>query len=198
MPGDHVTTLYDTLNEKEASILSQLRSGHARTNGFLFKIGIADSAECNCGHGTESVRHFLLYCPRYTAQRQTLADKLGPRFGNMSHMLGGRNSHARTGHVNPDGPVELWKPDMEMVRAVIRYAADTGRLLYQALEKDGASPPEVAEAGGEVSVERLVSSTVSKSSSHYHWDAKHMCILNIDELHEESPGLRIALEYIKG
>jgi hypothetical protein len=42
---------------------------------------------------------------------------------------------------------------MEMVRAVIRYAADTGRLLYQALEEDGAPPPEVAEAGGRARAE---------------------------------------------
>ena len=153
MPGNHVTTLYDTLNKKEASILSQLRLGHARMNGFLFKIGIADSAKCDCGHGTESVRHFLQYCSRYTAQRQILADKLGPRFGNTSHMLGGRNSHAKTGHVNPDGPAESWKPDMEMVRAVIRYAADTGRLSYRALEEDGVPPPEVVEAGGRARAE---------------------------------------------
>ena len=61
-------------------------------------------------------------------------------------MLGGRDPHARTGTENLDGPAESWKPDMDMVRATIRYAADTGRLEYRTSEEIDA-PPEVEREG---------------------------------------------------
>ena len=31
---------------------------------------------CNCGSGIESTAHFLLHCPNYNIQRQTLFDNI--------------------------------------------------------------------------------------------------------------------------
>jgi len=31
---------------------------------------------CNCGSGIETTVHFLLHCPNYNTQRQTLFDKI--------------------------------------------------------------------------------------------------------------------------
>lgn len=64
LPGRHIAKLYDKLNKKEASILSQLRTGHARLNRFLAKINVTESGQCECGQGEEIVRHFVLFCPR--------------------------------------------------------------------------------------------------------------------------------------
>jgi hypothetical protein len=43
-------------------------------------------------------------------------------------MLGGRASYQRPDGTNPDGPREAWKPDMETIKHVIRFALETGRL----------------------------------------------------------------------
>jgi hypothetical protein len=93
----------------------------------------------------------------YSTQRQQLADKLGRNYGNISHMLGGRASYTMTNGQNPDGLAETWKPNMEMVRAVIRFALDTGRLDYNARgaelapepESEGESEREEAEQGAD-------------------------------------------------
>ena len=41
LPGKHTKVIYDMLNKKEASILSQLRTGMARINSYLHRIGAA-------------------------------------------------------------------------------------------------------------------------------------------------------------
>jgi hypothetical protein len=56
LPGKHTRVLKRT----EACILAQLRTGMARLNGFLNRVGAAESNLCACGHASETVRHFLL------------------------------------------------------------------------------------------------------------------------------------------
>ena len=46
--------------------------GRSQLNEHLFKIGIKDSPACSCGAVTESIWHYFLTCPRYTAARDTL------------------------------------------------------------------------------------------------------------------------------
>jgi hypothetical protein len=47
---------------------------------------------------------------------------------------------------NPDGPAETWKPKMELVRAVIRFALATRRLDHNAR---GVEPAPELEGEGE-------------------------------------------------
>jgi hypothetical protein len=58
--------------------------------------------------------------------------KLGDRSRDVPYLLGGWGSRkdVRTGQVL-DGPKEKWKPDMEVVKATIRFLEKTGRLTYQ-------------------------------------------------------------------
>ena len=49
IPGPHTKMLYDCLDREKASILAQLRTGHARLNGYLHRIGQSDSDLCACG-----------------------------------------------------------------------------------------------------------------------------------------------------
>jgi ribonuclease HI len=43
LPGKHTRTIYDALKRREANILAQLRTGMARLNGYLHRIGAAES-----------------------------------------------------------------------------------------------------------------------------------------------------------
>src|SRR5205814_9763122 len=69
LPGKHTRTLYDTFKRREASVLAQLRTGMARLNGYLHRIGVAESDQCKCGQARETVEHFLLRCTRWEAYR---------------------------------------------------------------------------------------------------------------------------------
>lgn len=131
LPGKHVKILYDPLTRAEAHVLSQLRTGHSKLRGFLARIKVEDNGQCECGQGLEDTRHFLLHCPRYQSLRGGMVDVGGRRYGDLSYMLGGRSSYQNVDGSNPDGPIEKWKPDLAMVRAVIKFALQTGRLSSQ-------------------------------------------------------------------
>ena len=94
-PGPHTKMLYDCLNREKASLLAQLRTGHARLNGYLHRIGKSDSDLCECGIERETVQHFLLRCTRWNEQRRELIETAGPHFGNLPRTLGGRQRECR-------------------------------------------------------------------------------------------------------
>ncbi|KAL2353255.1 hypothetical protein BJ546DRAFT_982118, partial [Cryomyces antarcticus] len=62
--------------------------------------------------------------------RQSLIRLVGTRGLDMSYMLGGWSTweDAKTGEPL-DGPKEQWKPNMEVVRAVIRFLQSTARFI---------------------------------------------------------------------
>lgn len=122
LPGKHTKAIYDTLNKKEAGILAQLRTGMARLNGYLHRIGASDTDQCGCGAAKETVKHFLFLCARWDHLRAHLLQQMGTRIGDISFCLGGRSKNLE---LDPSP----WKPDMNAVRAAIRYAMATERLL---------------------------------------------------------------------
>jgi hypothetical protein len=65
LPGKHTTAIYDTLNKKEAGTLSQLRTGMARINSYLHRIGASGTDQCDRGTAKEIVKHFLFLCTRW-------------------------------------------------------------------------------------------------------------------------------------
>jgi hypothetical protein len=54
------------------------------------------------------------------------------RLGEVPYLLGewGSRKDVRTEQLL-DGPKEKWKPDMEVVKATLRFLEKTGRLTYQ-------------------------------------------------------------------
>ena len=60
LPGKH--TIYDRLSWKEASVLAQLRTGMARLNDYLYRLGVVPSDQRACGQARETVEHFLFRC----------------------------------------------------------------------------------------------------------------------------------------
>ncbi|KAJ5555849.1 hypothetical protein N7535_008280 [Penicillium sp. DV-2018c] len=128
LPGRHTKALYDSLSSHQASILNQLRTGHARLNSFLARIGASAEEKCSCGHATETVKHFLFECPNHEEARNELRECMSINYGDISLALGGRpklSSITQNSVIN-----NQWRPDLPTVRAAIRFAAATKRLDY--------------------------------------------------------------------
>ncbi|KAJ0132092.1 Uncharacterized protein HZ326_24827 [Fusarium oxysporum f. sp. albedinis] len=118
LPGKHTRTLYDVLKRRESDILVQLRTGMARVNRYLHRIGAAQTDICDCGQEEESVDHFLFRCRRWDEQREHMRNVDREMMGNLSFFLGGKT--AEDGH--------KWRPNLAAVRAAIKFAISTGRL----------------------------------------------------------------------
>ena len=126
LPGKHTRQLYDRLSWKEASVLAQLRTGKARLNEYLYQIKAAPTDQCECGQARETVEHFLFRCNRWTAYRAEMLQCTDTHRSNLSFYLGGKSPS--------DG--RFWSPDMEAVRATVRFAIATGRLdAYQSTQR---------------------------------------------------------------
>ena len=121
----HTKTLYNTLSREDAAVLAQLRTGKCSLNGYLFKIKRADTKRCGCG-SVETIPHVLYNCRRWRAERAELKQAHGTRYGDLSFALGGYSSDIKDGKP-VDGEVSKWKPDMQAVKATIKFAKDTGR-----------------------------------------------------------------------
>jgi hypothetical protein len=91
-----------------------------------------DETKCSCGSEDQTIRHLILSCPRWTDERRELREAVGTRPGDVPYLLGGWGTRkdVRTGRLL-DGPEEKWKPDIEAVKATIRFLEKTGRLTYQ-------------------------------------------------------------------
>lgn len=118
LPGKHTRQLYDRLPWKEASVLAQLRTGMARLNGYLHRINVAETDQCACGQARETVEHFLFRCRKWTAHRTEMLQCTHTHRSNISFFLGGKSP----------SDDQNWTPNLEAVRASIRFAIATGRL----------------------------------------------------------------------
>jgi ribonuclease HI len=61
------------ISRRMASLIFQLRAGHAPLNSYLHRFQKVDSARCPaCGDPRETAEHFLLRCPKYAHERWPL------------------------------------------------------------------------------------------------------------------------------
>jgi hypothetical protein len=60
LPGKHTLRLYGALTSDQAATLVQARTGYCRLNRYLARIGLAESALCECERGEETIRHVIL------------------------------------------------------------------------------------------------------------------------------------------
>ncbi|KAM9874683.1 reverse transcriptase [Verticillium dahliae] len=118
LPGRHTRAIYDSLKREESGVLVQLRTGMIRLNSYLHRIGATDSGLCDCGQATETVEHFLFRCKNWTAQREILLKCSRTKIGNLSFFLGGKAG----------SDDDRWEPNMQAMRATIRFAIATKRL----------------------------------------------------------------------
>ncbi len=118
VPGTHTRDLYDkTRSWKEASVLAQLRTDMSCLNESLYRIRAVPSGQCECGQARETVDHYLFSCTKWTAQRTEMLQCTDTRRGNISFFLGGKTR----------SDDKRWKPNLDAVRATIRFARATGR-----------------------------------------------------------------------
>ena len=66
--------LYSGLSKKLSAALIQMRTGKIALRQYLSKIQAAETDECPCGMGPETVSHVLMNCDRYDALRTTTWD----------------------------------------------------------------------------------------------------------------------------
>jgi hypothetical protein len=118
LPGKHTRALYDSLKRKESDVIAQLRTGMARLNSYLHRIGAAESDICDCGQAAETIEHFLFRCKKWEMQREVMFKCSRTKIGNLSFFLGGKAASDN----------EKWKPNMQAVRATIKFAIATNRL----------------------------------------------------------------------
>ena len=124
VPGKHTLLLYNGLKRSEAAILSQIRTGCARINKYLSKIGAAESELCKHCQQIESIPHLLFTCRKWEQHRADMRAEHGNRYGELSYALGGYNNVSR------DGEQAKWKPDLKAVKATIKFVLATKRLDY--------------------------------------------------------------------
>jgi hypothetical protein len=123
-----MTQVYNTLNQEEAGILSQLRTGHTLLNDSLARIGVENSAMCIYNSEIETVQHFLFYCPRWIDKRRSFRETMEERWRDLAYALEGwsRRINRGTGKL-VDRPKEKWKPDIKVIKVVIQFVKATER-----------------------------------------------------------------------
>jgi hypothetical protein len=73
LPSDKFSKQTSKMLRKHASLLFQLRSGHAPLNTHLHRIQKADSPICPCCHQhNETVMHYVMHCPAHKNARREM------------------------------------------------------------------------------------------------------------------------------
>ena len=80
--------LYNNLSRKRLSTLIRLRTEHCGLNHYLHRFNIIEDPECECGHGIETVKHFLLDCKSFEEERKELRKEVGWRNMRKEKLLG--------------------------------------------------------------------------------------------------------------
>jgi hypothetical protein len=86
-PSPHI---YNQLGNKRRYIawIARLRTGHCSLNQYLERFNITDDANCECGEGKETVKHFLLTCSKYEKERDKLRREVGAQGMREGKLLG--------------------------------------------------------------------------------------------------------------
>jgi hypothetical protein len=76
------------ISRKTASIIFQLRVGHAPINQYLHRFKKVDSPQCPaCRHPKETAEHYLLQCPKYAHERWPILSRSGGRPPKLTRLL---------------------------------------------------------------------------------------------------------------
>ena len=78
-------SVFNIHNPLGIKYLTRLRIGFSHLKEHKFRHNFQDSVDpmCCCGSGTETTKHFLLHCPIFHLQRQTLFDKIATIDSNI-------------------------------------------------------------------------------------------------------------------
>lgn len=119
LPGSHTRRLYETMTKREAKVLAQVRTGMSALNGYVHKIGVAESDICDRGQAAETTEHFPFRCKKWATQREMMFQDSRTKSCNWSFFY-------LRGKAATDG--DKWRPDIKAVRAAVQFAIATKRL----------------------------------------------------------------------
>lgn len=75
-PIKKVLEYWEGLRKASSSVLMQLRTGRIALRGYLAKINRAETAQCTCEQGRQTVSHILLACPLLVNLRDRMRRQL--------------------------------------------------------------------------------------------------------------------------
>ena len=92
IPSNDYIHIIGQLHCNQASLLTQLRTGHAPLNSVLFRIKHADSPDCpHCKNSIcKTLLHYLLFCPQYNNKRRVLTTTLHHESSSIPYLLSNR------------------------------------------------------------------------------------------------------------
>jgi hypothetical protein len=124
-PDSAILELHRGLQKAESTIIIQGRTGRIDLGQCLHKLGVPDfeSSQCNCGGGSEALRHVLLECPHEAERRLDLKKAQGGQLDYNRLLCTPKGERIASKWVIQSGRI----PQFQLA----------GSLLYKGEENDG-------------------------------------------------------------